>query len=77
MSAGLDHGLQGLMVSFEVRDKDLHTNTGIEELDPKDSLGKVGRAAVEKIVPVHRGDHDVFQSQVFDYQAHIARLFRV
>ena len=42
MNAGLDHGLQGLKVSFEVRDEDLHTSSGIEMLDPKDSLGKVG-----------------------------------
>ena len=35
------------------------------------------RAAVRKIIAVHRGDDDVVEAEVFDDECDIARFFRV
>ena len=70
-------GLQSLLVSSEIRNQDLHPNSGVQNFDPKDSLGEMGRAAVGEVVAIHRGHHDVLQAQLLDHQGHVARLFRV
>lgn len=69
--------LQGLLVSLEVRNQDLHPNAGVQRFDPKDGLGEMGRAAVGEVVAIHRRYHDVLKAQLLDHSGNIARLFRV
>ena len=77
MDAGAHDGLDGLLVPLEVGNEHFDASPGIVHFDPKHGLCEMSRAAVGEIVSVDRCDHDMLETQLFDHQSYIARLFRI
>ena len=76
MRSGIEHARHGIQVAFEIGRQHFHLRRWAKHLpDGADRFGKVGRAAIVKIVAIHRGDHHILAvSSPPPFQPHAAVL---
>ena len=77
VGSGGEHNLQSFCGAAEVGRQDLHGASRNSGLHCADYRREMGGAAVGKIVPVHRSDHDVGQAHPFHCLGQVGRLFGV
>jgi hypothetical protein len=74
---GLEDAPEGRRVAPEIRDERLDPDPRVLPADGPDDRREVGRPAVGEVVPRHRRDHGVSQSERGDRGGDAGRLVRV